>query len=79
MGRDGCRLSGREIYNVGVLQQHKASRLWQYDEHRSVSPMLDSTERCETVRDAGICCSSVEVREGALVSSRGTFNINGCL
>jgi len=31
------------------------------------------------VRDAGSCCSSIEVRERALISGRGSFNINGCL
>jgi len=29
------------------------------------------------VRDAWSCCSSAEVREGALVSDRGSFNIEG--
>ena len=32
--------------------------------------VLGGTERCAMVRDAWICCSSADVREGALVSSR---------
>ena len=32
-------------------------------------------KRCATVRDAGSCCNNTEVREGALVSDRGSFSI----
>lgn len=37
--------------------------------------MHDGAKRCAIVRDTGIYCSSVEVREGALVKDRGSFNI----
>ena len=37
--------------------------------------MQDGTKRCATVRDARNCCSNIEVREGALVSGRGSFSI----
>jgi len=44
-------------------------------EARSVALVQDGTERCATVRDAGSCCNNVEVREGELVSDRGSFSI----
>jgi len=78
-GRDECRWSGRESYNAGVLRQCKASRLQQCERHGSVAPVQDGTERYATVQDAGSCCSKAEVRERALVSGRGSFNISGCL
>ena len=79
MGRDGCGWSDRESYNAGVPRQCEASRLQQCERHMSVAPVQDGTERRAMMQDAGSCCSSAEVREGALVNDRGSFNINGCL
>ena len=41
----------------------------------SVEPVQDGTKRCATMQDAWSCCSSAEVREGALVSDKGSFSI----
>ena len=79
VSRDGCRWSDRGSYSVGFPGQCEASRLQQCERHESVAPVQDGTERCATMRDAGSCCSNAEVREGALVSDRGSFSISGCL
>lgn len=75
MGRDGCGWRSRESYSARVPIQREASRLQQCERHRTVAPVQDGTERCATVRDARSCCSNAEVREGALVSGRGSFSI----
>ena len=49
----------------------------QCEKHGSVAPVQDGIERCATVRDAWNSCGSAEVREGALVSNRGSFSIKG--
>ena len=64
-----------ESYSAGVLRQRRSSRLQQCERHRSVAPVQEGTTRCAIVRDAGSCCSNAEVREGALVSDRGSFSI----
>jgi len=75
VGRDRCEWSSRESYSAGVLRQREASRLQQCERHGSVASVQDGTKRCATVRDAWSCCGSTKVREVALVSSRGSFNI----
>ena len=76
-GRDGCGWSSRESYSAKVPGQHKASRLQQCERHGSVALVQDGAERCAMVRDAGSYCNNAEVREGALVSDRGSFSIEG--
>ena len=60
-----------------TVQDSQDSVRQRCEKHGSVSLVQDGTERCATVQDAGSCCSSVEVKEGALVSNRGSFNIMG--
>ena len=60
-----------------TVQDSQDSVRQQYKKHRSVAPVQDGTERCAVVRDAWSCCSNAEVREGALVSDKGSFSIEG--
>ena len=79
MGRDRCGWSGRESYSARIPRRRRASRLQQCERHKSVALVQEGMEKCATVQDVGSCYSSAEVREGALVSGRGSFSISGCL
>ena len=79
MSRDRCEWSDKGSYSAGFPRQREASRLQQHEKHESVAPVQDGTKRCAMVRNAGSCCSRAEVREGALVSGRGSFSIRSTL
>ena len=70
MGRDKCRWSGRESYNAGNPKTMQSMHAATMREAQVCCTVQGSTKKCATVRDAWRCYSSVEVREGALVSNK---------
>ncbi len=70
MGRDKFGWSSKESYSAGNPKTAQSIQVGAMQEAQECCTVQGSTEKGAMVRDAWRCCSSTEVRDGALVSNK---------